>query len=103
MWNIIPDTLLRLFNFEHSEMRVASHLAPICRSVPDNFALHEPLRLRPYQVNSHNLDEIQPVESDRKLFTSLTDIFRSKDSEKRRQAQQAEFGPYSEYLSDPKK
>ena len=34
--NIIPDTLSRLFNFEHSEMRVAPRLAPICRNVPDN-------------------------------------------------------------------
>ena len=33
--NIIPDTLSRLFNFEHSEMRVAPHLAPIRRNVPD--------------------------------------------------------------------
>ena len=73
--NIIPDTLSRLFNFEHSEMRVAPQLAPICRNVPDNPALHGPPRLRPYQVKSHNLDEIQPVESDRELFTSTTDVF----------------------------
>ena len=101
--NIIPDTLSRLFSFEHSEMRVAPHLAPICRNVPDNPALHGPHRLRPYQVNSHNLDEIQPVESDRELFTSATDVFMSIDPEKLRQAQQAEFGPYFEYLCDPKK
>ena len=100
-FNIIPDTLSRLFNFEHSEMRVASHLTPICRNVPDNPALHGPPRYRPYQVNSHSLDEIQPVESDRKLFTSSsTDVFMSIDQEKLRQAQQAEFGPYFEYLSD---
>ena len=97
--NIIPDTLSRLFNFEHSEMRVS----PICRNVLDNPALHGPPRSRPYQVNSHNLDEIQPVESDRELFTSATDVFMSIDTEKLRQAQQAEFGPYFEYLCDPKK
>ena len=101
--NIIPDTLSRLFSFEHSEMRVAPHLAPICRNVPDNPALHGPHILRPYQVNSHNLDEIQPVESDREPFTSATDVFMSIDPEKLRQAQQAEFGPYFEYLCDPKK
>ena len=101
--NIIPDTLSRLFNFEHSEMRVAPHLAPICRNVPDNPALHEPHRLRPYQLDSHNLDEIQPVESDRKRFASAADVFMSIDPEKLRQAQQAEFGPYFEYLCDPKK
>ena len=54
--NIIPDTLSRLFNFEHIEMRVAPHLAPICRNVTGNPALHGPPRLRSYQVNSHNLD-----------------------------------------------
>ena len=54
-------------------------------------------------MNSHNLDEIQPVESDRELFTSATDVFMSIDPEKLRQAQQAEFGPYFEYLCDPKK
>ena len=102
-FNIIPDTLSRLFNFEHSEMRVAPHLAPICRNVPDNPSLHGPPRVRPYQVNSHNLDEIQPVESDRKLFTSATDVFMSIDPEKLTQTQQAEFRPYFEYLSDPNK
>ena len=101
--NIIPDTLSRLFNLEHSEMRVAPPLAPICRNVPDNPTLHGPPRLRPYQVNSHNLDKIQPIESDRELFTSATDVFMSIDLEKLRQAQQAEFGPYFKYLSDPKK
>ena len=100
--NNTPDSLSHLFNFEHSEMRVATHLAPICRNVTDNPALHGPPKLRPYEVNSHNLDEIQPVESDLELFTSATDVFMSIDSEKLRQAQQAEFGPYFEYLSDPK-
>ena len=101
--NIIPDTLSRLFNFKHSEMRVTPYLAPIFRNVPDNPALHGPPRSRPYQVKSHNHDEIQPVESDRELFTSATDVFMSIDPEKLRQAQQAEFGPYFEYLCDPKK
>ena len=101
--NIIPDTLSRLFNFEHSETRVAPHLAPVCRNVPNNSALHGPPRLRLYRVNSHNLDEIQPVESDRELFTSATDVFMSIDPEKLRQAKQAEFEPYFEYLFDPKK
>ena len=101
--NIIPDPLSRLFNFQHSEMRVAPHLAPICRNVPDNLALHGAPRLRPYQVNLHNLDKIQPSESDREFSTSATDVFLSIDPEKLRQAQQADFGPYFEYLSDPKK
>ena len=101
---IIPDTLSRLFNFEHSKRRVAPHLASIRRNVPDNPALHGSLRLRLYQVSSHNnLDKIQPVESERKIFTSTTDVFVPIDSEELRQAQQAVFGPYFEYLSVPKK
>ena len=55
---VISDTLSRPFNFEHSETMVASYLTPICKNVPDNPALHGPLRLRSYQVNFHNLDEI---------------------------------------------
>ena len=87
---------------EFNETRTT--LAPICRNVPNNPTLHVPPILRPYQVDSHNLDKIQPVESDRKLFTSATNVFMSiEDSEKLRQAQQAEFGPYFENLSDPKK
>ena len=53
-------------------------------------------------MNLHHLDEIQPVESDRELFTSATDVFMSIDPEKLKQAQQDEFGPYFEYLCDPK-
>ena len=101
--NIIPGTPSRPFNFEHSEIRTVSHLAPICRNVPDNSALHGSLRLRPYRVNSHNLDEIQPLKSDRECFTSARDGFMFIDPEKLRQAQQAEFGPYLDHLSGPKK
>ena len=102
--DIIRDTLSRLLIFGHSKMRVAPHLASIRRNVPDNHALHGSLRLKPYQVNSHNLDKIQPVENDRKLFTSsATYVFMSTVSEKLRQAQHGEFGPYFEYLSVPKK
>ena len=93
--NVIPDTLSRLFNFENSKMRVAPHLAPICRNVPDNSALHGPPRLRLHQVISQNLDEIRPVESDSEFFTSATYVFMSMDLEKLRQVQQAEFGPYT--------
>ena len=77
--NIIPDTMSRLFNFEQSEMRVAPHLAPICRNVPDNPALHGPPGSRPYQVSSHSFDEIQPVESDCELSTSATGVSMSID------------------------
>ena len=82
--DIIPDILSCLFNFVRSEMRVAPHLASTCRNVPDNPAFHGPPRLRPYQVNSHNLDEIQPVESDCELLTGATDAFMSIDPKKLR-------------------
>ena len=100
--NDILDTWSCLFNIGYSEIRVALRLAPICRNVTDNPALHGPPRLRPYPVNSHNL-EIQPVESYHDLFTRATYVFMSIDLEKLRQSQQAESGPYFEYLSDPKK
>ena len=104
--NIISDTLLPPSSFEQDAMRVAPQLAPICRNVPDNPALNRPLQLRLYLVNFHNRDESWPVESDRELFTSGIDVFMSIDSVKLRQAQQAEFGTYFEYIiyiSDPKK
>ena len=101
--NVIPDILSSLFKFEHSEMRVAPSLAPIGRNVPDDPALQGRPRLRPYQVNSHNIDETQLVESDHELFTGATNVLMYIDSEKLRQAQQAEFRPQFEYLSDPKK
>ena len=100
---IIPDTLLRLFKVEYSELRVVPHLAPIYRNVPNNPALYRPPILKPYQVNSQNLDEIEPVESDRERFNGATDVFMYIDSEKLRQARQGEFGPYFEYLPDPRK
>ena len=100
--DLIADTVSHLFNFGNSKMRVAPPLASIGRNVPDNPALHRSLRLRLYQVNSHNLDKTQAVESDGKRFTSATDVFVPVDSEELRQAQQAEFGPYFQYLSVPK-
>ena len=77
-------------------------LAPSGRQVW-NPALRGPPKFRPNQVNLHNLDEIQPIESDRELFIIATNVLMSIDPEKLRQAQQAEFGPYFEYLCDSKK
>ena len=52
-------------------------------------------------MNSQNYDEIQPVESDREFFTSATYVFMSSFGEAQT-SPKAEFGPYFEYLSDPK-
>lgn len=66
--NIIPDTLSRLLYPENSEIHVASMLAPICRNVSDNPALHATAQQRPYVVDARNLDKICPVSSHRELF-----------------------------------
>ena len=99
--NVIPNTLSRLFNLEYNEMGSHHIWLPFVGTYPTTL----PYMDRPdeaYQGNLHNLDEIQLVESDRELFTSAADVFMSIDSETLRQAQQAKFRPYFEYLSDPK-
>ena len=106
--NVIPDALSRLFEFEKKEENVAPLLAPICRNVPENPALHGESVHRLYQVSAENLDEIAPVSSDRELFTtsttvstSATNVFMSIDQVKLRQNQKIEFGPYLRYVTDP--
>ena len=54
-------------------------------------------------MNSHNLDEIQPIKSDRELLVVQQTVFMTIDSEKAQKAQQVEFGPYCKLLSDTKK
>ena len=65
-------------------MRVAPRLSPISWNapVPDNPALHGPLRLRSYQVNLNNLDKIQPAENDRDRVSISTSSIDSENSDK---------------------
>ena len=41
----------------------------ICRNVPDDQPFH-PANPREYELSASNLDEIEPVETDRELFAS---------------------------------
>ena len=43
-------------------------LAPVCRNVPDNPALQTAVLPRPYEVSAEELDDVQQVHSNRKLF-----------------------------------
>ena len=86
--HVVPDTLSRLFVFENEQDRLTHSLAPICRNVPDDPKLHTSIPNRPFQVSPNKLDSVQPVLSDRELFTvdtnvvSATEIFQSVDHDK---------------------
>ena len=79
--HVVPDTLSRLFAFDHQQQLDAPQLAPICRNVPEDPAMHSNVPRRPYQVSADRLDNLQPVQSDRELFAeksvyiSATNVF----------------------------
>lgn len=104
--HVVPDTLSRLFAFEHQQEFAEPILAPICRNVPENPELHTTTPKRPYQVSADKLDNLEPVRSDRELFSvksvfsSATNVFMSIDQEKLRSKQAVEYGPYIDYILD---
>ena len=57
-----------------------------------------------YEVSPDKLDDVQPVQSDRELFTaashvvSATNVFQSVDLDKLREKQREQFGDYVQYL-----
>ena len=59
--HVVPDTLSRLFAFDHQQQLDAPQLTPICRNVPEDPALHSNVPRRPYQVSSDRSDNLQPV------------------------------------------
>ena len=76
-------------------------LAPICRNVPDNATLKTAMPHRPYQVSVDKLDDVEPVISDRDLFSvSATNVFESVDREQLRKKQASEFGKYIQHIQD---
>jgi len=76
-------------------------LAPICRNVPDDPNLQTAIPQRPYQVSADKLNEVQPVTSDRELFSvSATSVFESIDEQQLRNKQQAEYGEYIRYIEN---
>ena len=101
---IVPDTLSRMFVFEHQQEIDEPSLAPICRNEPEDPELQTARTPRPYQVSADKLANLEPVRSDRELFSvksvfaSATNVFMSVDQEELRSAQAAEYGPYIDYI-----
>ena len=105
---VVPDTLSRLFMFENEQERTAPKLAPICRNVPDNTNGPNAVPNRPYQVSPNKLNETQPVQSDRELFSgdsnfvSVTKVFQTIDHDVLRQKQAKEYAEYIQYILEDK-
>ena len=105
--NVMPDMLSRLVAFEDREiLRAPLALAPICRNVPENPALHGVSPRDSFGLTMDNLTQIEPVMSDRDLLSaepshiSATNVFMSLDPDKLKEEQQREYGPYLRYLTD---
>ena len=102
---VVPDTLSRLFAFDHQQQFEAPQLAPICRNVPEDPALYSQVPQRPYQVSADRLDNLQPVQSDRELFAeksvyiSATNVFETINRDILREKQALEYGTYVDYLT----
>ena len=83
--HVVPDTLSRLFAFERHHEMAKFKLAPICINVPDDPALQTAVPTRPYRVSAEELNDVQPVQSDRDLFhvksvySSVTNVYESVD------------------------
>ena len=102
--HVVPDTLPRMFAFEHQQEVAVPSLAPICRNVPDDPKLQTARLPRPYQISADKLADLEPVRSDRELFTaksvfvSATNVFMSVDQEKICSAQTVEYGRYIDHI-----
>ena len=98
--HVVPDKLSRMFAFEHHQEIALPSLAPICRNVPHDPKLQTARTPRPYQISADKLDDLEPVRSDRELFSvrsvlvSVTNVLMSVDQEKLRSAQADKYGPY---------
>ena len=103
--HVVPDTLSRLFAFDHQQQLDAPQLTPICRNVPEDPAMHSNVPRRPYQVSADRLDNLQPVQSDRELFAeksvyiSATNVFETINRDILRKKQALEYGTYVDYLT----
>lgn len=97
--NVVPDALSRLFGDTNSEeIQSEPRLAPICRN---DQPYHRPFPPE-FEVSTHQLDGIVPVESDRDLFTSAVSIFPVADPAQITKQQDEESGRYIDHLNDPK-
>ena len=85
--HIVPDTLSGMFAFEYQQKVPVSSLAPICHNVPDYLKLQTARVPRPYQISADKLADLEPLRSDRELFSvksvfvSATNVFMSVDQE----------------------
>lgn len=87
-FHIVPRMLSRLFKFEQQvEDNVTPMLAPICRNVSDDPILQVARRRQQFQLSADKLENLEPVRSDRELFTvkqvhlSATNVFMYVDQE----------------------
>ena len=93
-----------MFAFEHQQEVAVPSVAPICRNVPDDPKLQTARVPRPYQISADKLANLEPVRSDRDLFSvkpvfvSATNVFMSVHQEKLRSAQTVEYGRYIDYI-----
>ena len=100
----MPYTLSRRLAFEHQQEVAVPSLAPIRHNGPDDPKLQTARVPRPYQISADKLDNLEPVRSDRELFSvksvfvSATNVFRSDDQEKLLSAQTVEYGRYIDYI-----
>ena len=93
-----------MFAFEHQQEVAVPSIAPICRNVPDDPKLQTARAPRPYQISADTLVNLEPVRSDRDLFSvksvfvSATNVFMPVDREKIRSAQTVEYGRYIDHM-----
>ena len=104
--HVVPDTLSRMFAFEHQQEIALLSLTPICRNVPDDPKFQTARPPRPYQIYGDKLDDLEPVRSGRELFSvksvfvSATNVFMPVHFEKLRSAQAEKYGPYIDYIQN---
>ena len=90
-----------MFACDHQQQLDAPQLAPICRNVPEDPALHSNVPRRPYQELADRLDNLQPVQSDRELFAeksvyiSATNVFETINRDILRKKQALESVSYT--------
>ena len=101
--HVVPDTLSCIFSeVDANPLPSEPQRAAICRDFPNDQPFQSP-NPREYELSASNSDEIQPVESDRELFSSAVSVFPVVDAAKLLHNQKKEFRQYFDYLSTPTK
>ena len=101
--NVVLDTLSRIFSeVDGKPLPSEPQLAAICRNVPDDQPFHPPVP-REYKLSARNLDEIVPVQSDRKIFASAVSVFPVVDAAMLLDNHRKESRQYFAYLANPTK